>query len=454
MAERPPGEPPPRGDPDEPYSWLYGSERRRHPDSADADATQAMPRDAGGPAGDPEATHAMPPPAKPAGTDAEQTQFLPSWQHRAPRTDASPRGGSPAGPGRADDTAQLPPPNLPPPGLPPRTGAAGTRSSRPPKRPRWWLRIVLGLLLLWLVFLVAVPIWAWTRIEKVDAEPDGNRPGDQPGTTYLIVGSDSREGLSTEQRQELSTGGGEGAGRTDTIMLLHTGEGSPLLLSVPRDSQVEVPGQGETKINAAFAYGGPELLVETIEQNTGIRIDDYVEIGFGGFVNVVDAVGGVDVCSDQPITDPKAGLTGDRSIEKGCQEVDGVQALGFARTRQTFQTSDIQRVQNQRKVVAAIAAKAASPWSVVNPVRYFRLADAGASSLRIGDNVGPLSMVRLAWALSNVTGGDGRTCTVPLADFAVHWDPERAQELFDLIAQDRTDDIPRGLCTPDGLPPN
>lgn len=328
---------------------------------------------------------------------------------------------------------------------------ASNPAGGPPKRRRWWLRILLGLLLVWLVFLVAVPIWAWSKIDKVNAQPDGDRPADQPGTTYLIVGSDSREGLSPDERLALSTGDASGE-RTDTIMLLHTGNGAPLLLSIPRDSLVEVPGHDTTKINAAFAFGGPQLLVKTLEQDTGIRIDDYVEIGFGGFVNVVDAVGGVEVCADQAITDPKAGLTGDDAIDKGCQDVGGIAALGYARTRQTFATSDIQRVQNQREVVGAIAEKAASPWSLVNPIRYFKLADAGASSLRIGDNVGPLSLVRFAWALARVSSGGGRTCTVPISDLAVHWDPDRAPQMFTLIAEDRTDDIPKSLCTPDGLP--
>ncbi|MBA2456848.1 MAG: LCP family protein [Nocardioidaceae bacterium] len=448
MAERPPADRPPHDDRSEPYSWLYGGQR---PAERQQDATPDLGPDR---EADPEATQAIPrpdrqPPGQQPPVDPEQTSFLPSEQQRSPRADATRREPVPAAP-----LQQARPPPLPPPNLPPPSGARATPPpvSRRPKRRRWWLRIILGLLALWLVFLVAVPIWAWSKIAKVDAEPAGDRPPDQPGTTYLIVGSDSREGLTEDQRQNLSTGGGEGAGRTDTIMLLHTGDGAPLLLSIPRDSLVEVPGYGTTKINAAFAFEGPPLLVETIEQNTGIRVDDYIEIGFGGFVNVVDAVGGVDICADEAITDPKAGLTGDTALAKGCQEVGGIQALGFARTRQTFATSDIQRVQNQRAVVAAIADKAASPWSVLNPVRYFNLSDAGASSLRIGDNVGPLSLLRFAWALGHVTGGDGRTCTVPIADLAVHWDPDRAPQVFDLIAEDRADDISRDLCTPDGLP--
>ncbi len=108
------------------------------------------------------------------------------------------------------------------------------------------------LILLWLVFLIAVPAWAWTKVDKVDAEPDGERPDSQPGHTYLLVGSDSRDDLSAKERRELGTGKAEGR-RTDTIMLLHTGAGPNLLLSLPRDSIVDVPGYGTTKINAAYA---------------------------------------------------------------------------------------------------------------------------------------------------------------------------------------------------------
>ena len=106
------------------------------------------------------------------------------------------------------------------------------------------------------------PLWAWSNIEKVDADPAGARPAEQPGTTYLLVGSDSRKGLSAAENKRLGTGGvGDVGQRTDTIMLLHTGDGPSLLLSIPRDSLVDIPGRGTTKINSAFAIGGPRLLV-------------------------------------------------------------------------------------------------------------------------------------------------------------------------------------------------
>jgi len=296
------------------------------------------------------------------------------------------------------------------------------------------------------VFLVAAPLIAWSKIEKVDATPSGARPASQPGTTYLLVGSDSREGLT--RKQELQFGTGKGSGRrTDTIMLLHTGSGPNLLMSIPRDSLVDVPGHGTTKINSAFAFGGPALLVRTIEQATGIRVDNYIEIGFSGFVGVVDAVNGIKICPKRAMKDRLANL----DIKKGCQDVDGKVALGYARSRHTSGLGDIARAQHQREVVSAVGAKAASPWSILNPVRYYRLAMAGSNSLRVGEDTGMIATLRFAWAMTRVNGSNGLTCGVPISDLAVHWDPERSGRLFRLIKQDRTGDIPKRLCRPSGL---
>jgi LCP family protein required for cell wall assembly len=285
-------------------------------------------------------------------------------------------------------------------------------------------------------------------MDTVAADPSGDRPAEQPGTTYLVVGSDSRKGLTAAEKKKLGTGGvGDIGQRTDTIMLLHTGDGPSLLMSIPRDSIVPIPGHSTTKINAAFAYGGAPLLVKTIEQNTGVRIDHYVEIGFGGFVNAVDAVGGVTICPKDAMKDPRANL----DIRAGCQEVDGITALGYARSRHAAEAGDIGRAAHQREVVSAIGDKAASPWSVLNPVRYLRLADAGSEALAVGENTGLLSTARFAWAMTNVSGKEGLTCGVPIADLAVHWDRQRARRLFRLISEDRTEDVTKRLCRPSGL---
>ena len=342
----------------------------------------------------------------------------------------------------------LPPPNLPPP------GARSTRSAddggRGPRRRRRLgpLKIIGLLIAAWLVFLVGTPLYAYSTASKTPFEPDAERPSDQPGATYLIVGSDSRAGLSKQEQEELSTGGdGGGRGRTDTIMLLHTGSGPATLASLPRDSIVEVPGYGTTKINAAYAYGGAELLTQTVELNTGVRVDDYVEIGFGGLVKVVDALGGVEICPKEAIKDKDSGL----DVEAGCQEADGATALAYSRNRHSYATQDIQRVQSQREVISGIAKKAASPWTIVNPLRYWGVNTGAASAVQVGDSTNPVDLARFALGLRSAMGGDGLSCTVPLADFSVRWDPERAGQFFDLIAKDRTDDL-GDLCTPDGLP--
>ena len=437
MADRP------RRDPegaDEPgYDWLYGTRRKGvggsgSPVGAD-DATQVQPQQPRAGSAAPSGSAAGRSPR-----DPEPTQMLPTMGR--PGTSGN-RSGAPY---------EAPPPARPRPD----GGSGGSRGGRPVaapppsgpargrRRPKLgWLKLVL---LLWLVFLVAVPLVAWQKIDKVDATPSGDRPESQPGTTYLLVGSDSREGLT--RRQQLAYGVGKADGRrTDTIMLLHTGSGPNMLMSIPRDSIVDVPGHGTTKINSAFAYGGPKLLVETIEGETGIRIDDYVEIGFSGFIDVVDAVGGVNICPKRAMKDKLANL----DIKKGCQEVGGTDALGYARSRHTSGLGDIARAQHQREVVSAVGKKAASPWTVLNPVRYYRLAMAGSDSLRVGEDTGMIATMRFAWAMTRVNGKNGLTCGVPIADLTVHWDRDRARRLFHLIQEDRTDDIPKSLCRQSGL---
>jgi LCP family protein required for cell wall assembly len=305
---------------------------------------------------------------------------------------------------------------------------------------------VLIAFVLWLIYLIVVPIWAWQHISKVDAEPSGDRPPDTPGTTYLLVGSDSREGLTKQERGDLGTGTGAGQ-RTDTIILLHVpaGDGPRLLLSIPRDSYVDIPGHGRNKINAAYAFGGPKLLVETIEQKTQVRIDDYIEVGFAGFVDIVDAVGGITVCPETSINDPKAGGL---KMKKGCQGVDGHTALDYSRSR-AFPLGDITRAEHQREVITQVGKKAASWQTVVLPWRYWKVNHAASESLTIGDNVGPIDLTRFAWAMAHTGGSDSKRCVVPYTSLGtqtsvgsvVTWDDKAANAIFEAIRQDDTSTI-------------
>ena len=128
------------------------------------------------------------------------------------------------------------------------------------------------------------------------------------------------------------------------------------MVSIPRDSYVEIPDHGQDKINAAFAIGGASLLAQTVEQATGMRLDHYAEIGFDGFDQMVDAVGGVTMCLPEPISDPLAGI----ELPAGCQELDGRNALGYVRSRATPR-ADLDRMINQRQSMSALIHRAPSP---------------------------------------------------------------------------------------------
>lgn len=378
----------------------------------------------------------------PPDDDSDHTRVLPTaGRHDAPPP-ASSRSSRPSGP--------VPPAAPGGPTVPPRERSPIiTPDSRGPRRRRPRIgRIIVSLIVIWVAFLVAVPLWTWSKVDKVDAIP-ASSPADQPGTNFLLVGSDSREGLTKAQNRKLGTGGVTvDGGRTDTIMILHTGSGPSLLMSIPRDSLVPIPGHSTQKINAAFALGGPKLLVKTIQQDTGLHIDHYVEIGLGGFVNIVDAVGGVQICPKTHVVDPRANL----NVKKGCQNADGATALGWARSRHAFALGDIEREEHQRVIVNEIGSKAKSPWSIINPFRYYKLNKAASTSLKVSKGTNPLNMVDFAWAMGRVNGKSGKTCGIPIANLSVQWDHTRALKFLSYLKADRTADIPASLCTKSGLP--
>ncbi|GAA1482305.1 hypothetical protein GCM10009624_27450 [Gordonia sinesedis] len=253
-------------------------------------------------------------------------------------------------------------------------------------------RTILIVLLVLLLALTGLLFYYDSKLNRVDALPSyAGRPASTPGTTWLVVGTDSRSDLSAAQKENLATGDADGS-RTDTIMLVYKPpSGSAAMISIPRDLYVPIPGQGEHKVNAAFNLGGPRLLVQTVEQLSGVRIDHYAGIGFGGFDELVNALGGVDICIDQPLVDPKAGLR----LKAGCQRLNGAQALGFVRTR-NFGDADLQRVVNQRKFLSALMSRATSPAVLANPFRLFPFVSGAVGTLTVDNGTHIWDLARLA----------------------------------------------------------
>jgi LCP family protein required for cell wall assembly len=328
------------------------------------------------------------------------------------------------------------PPRQAPPQQPP------LEQGQPRRRRRWGAgRVLMTLLIVFLLFVGGVWIYLETSITRDAAIHDyAGRPPAASGTNWLIVGSDSRDGLTVADQQRLSTGDTQAAGagkRTDTIMVAHIPDNSvrPTLLSLPRDSQVKIPGHGTSKINAAFSIGGAPLLLETVEGATGLRMDHYAEIGFGGFANIVDAVGGVNMCIDKNMQDTMTGV----NITAGCQTLDGAKALGFVRMRHSASTprSDLDRVANQRKFIGALVSTIASPGTLLNPFTFFPLLSSAPGALTIDSGDHLHNLVGLALAMRGISTGGVVTTTAPVTSgSAENWDPNKSKQLFDALRGD------------------
>jgi LCP family protein required for cell wall assembly len=326
---------------------------------------------------------------------------------------------------------------------PPASRRPPLRRPAPRRRPGRIVAATLGVLALVVIGFAGYVDRAMQRTDALADYP--GRIADTAGTNWLIVGSDSRAGLTPDQEARLTTGdeAAAGGGRTDTIMLMHipalTGNGQVTLVSLPRDSSVPLAGHGRVKLNTTFALGGPTLLVQTVENVTGVHVDHYAEIGFGGFAGLVDDVGGVQMCPTEPISDPLAGL----NIPAGCQVLDGPQALGYVRTRHTPR-ADLDRVVHQREFLGALIARASSPAVLLNPFHSVPLAIDAPETITVdnGDHVWDLA--RLGWALRSLSSGNAVTETVPIAGFGpvtdgssgVLWDREQAGRLFSGLARE------------------
>lgn len=271
------------------------------------------------------------------------------------------------------------------------------------RRLRRFATTLVVLLVLTLAWPVGLVIWANGLIQHTDALSGAP---DTAGTTYLLAGSDARGAGG------IPDDGAEGA-RTDTILLLHKPVNGPVaLISLPRDTYVEIEGHGPAKLNAAYVYGGPPLLVRTVEQLTGLTVDHYAEIGLGGVAQVVDAVGGVDLCYDRDVDDPESQMV----WTAGCHTVDGAQALPFVRMRKADPEGDIGRAARQRQLIGAVMGKVDPASLVWHPSQQVALVRAGTGALTLDEDANIVDLARLALAFRAANGDGGITGTPPIAN--------------------------------------
>jgi LCP family protein required for cell wall assembly len=329
------------------------------------------------------------------------------------------------------------PPAQRPPGRP-ATGRPGSGGSGAGRRRRFWgqpgrhgRRIVLiagVVVVVLIVALAASYFYLDSKLNRSVTLPAFS--GQSAGQNWLITGSDSRQGLTQQQISAYHVGDVTGTENSDSLMLLHIGSGKPVLISIPRDSYVDIPGYGDNKINAALGFGGPSLLIKTVEEATGLQINHYMGIGFGGLVSVVNQVGGVTMCLPKALHDYDSGA----NIPAGCHNLDGAQALAFVRDRHSFADEDLQRIEDQRAFLKALLTKATSPGVYLNPFVALPFGSAAATSVSVDQGTHLYDLLQVALALRNPQTG-----TVPISDAnyetanagdAVLWDRAEALQLF------------------------
>jgi LCP family protein required for cell wall assembly len=354
---------------------------------------------------------------------------------------------------RSSGRAQVRPPSVDSYGAgPPEGPGRGSRSYSGRRRPRWG-RIVLvaGLALLLIAGVAAAGAFLYYRgldsdLKRTDAF--GKITGDRPATVvagaqnYLILGSDSRDP---------DNGAKPGEWRTDTMILAHVDADhkKAYLISLPRDLYVYIPksptnpefGDTNAKINAAFAWGGEPLAVQTVEGYTGVHIDHVILIDFGGFQQVTDALGGVDLNIEQDVTSIHKPF---RKFKKGVNHLSGAEALDYVRQRKQFPDGDFARMRHQQEFMKALLDKAASSGTLANPFKLNAFLKSVTKAMTVDNG---FSLADTALEFRNIRSSDVTFMVSPNVGSAtingesvVKSDKAKASALYDAVAKDKVGD--------------
>jgi len=334
--------------------------------------------------------------------------------------------------------------------------------ARKTRRLRHWIKehkalsVLIGIVLLLLLILLLWLLWLWLHLHKVDRfDVDlDNRPPYYGGQNILLVGldcdadapvSDTLRHCNPDEGTDLSDLENARAtgNRSDVIMVLHVSEdGSKAqLVSIPRDSYVEVPGHGRTKINAAFSYGGPSLLAATVEKATGLYITHMAVVDFHGFKGISNAIGGVQVYVKDEIRVPG---TGQVAWRQGWQTIKGDDALAYVRTRYGLPRGDFDRVQRHQNFLRAVMQRTQSMSVLANPVAVTKLVQEVTGNMAVDSNFKDSEILDLTFAGLQLRTDDVSYATVPYEGSAmingasvVLLREKEMRDLFDAIAHDK-----------------
>ncbi|WP_435233465.1 LCP family protein [Streptomyces sp. Tue6028] len=351
---------------------------------------------------------------------------------------------------------------------PPRARRPDVRSSgRPPARrrkPRWAMRMATTLSVVVLASAGighAVVTSLDEDIARVDPFRDmKNRPEAGHGMNVLLVGTDGRDKITETERRRYRLGGAP-CHCTDTIMIVHISEDRERasVVSLPRDSYAETPahtdettgkrhGPHPLKLNAAYAEGGPNLTVRTVENMTRVKIDHYLEVDFTSFMKTVDVLGGVRVCTTQPLKDSYTGL----DLPAGSHLLNGGQALQYVRARHVDGASDLGRMQRQQRFLAALVEQATSSGVLMNPMKFRDVTRAVLGSVRADKGFGTDELLDLGRAMRNFSPSSSEFTTVPIGQMGyvvkgigstLKWDGAKSRKLFTALRDDKPLSTPR-----------
>ena len=330
------------------------------------------------------------------------------------------------------------------------TSARGAGSAL--RRPgRGWRIALLSVLAIFLVLTLATGSLAlWVRhsiasgIEFI-ADPFAGIParapqqkvaaGEEPAVNILVLGTDSRTSASDPSQWK------EGAQRTDAIMIVQvSGDRKTVsVMSIPRDSWVEIPGHGQGKINAAYSYGGPSLTIHTVENLTGIHIDHFAVANFESFVALTDEIGGVRINLKTPQT-----LAG-KELGAGAQVLDGQQALAYTRERSSLPNGDFDRVKRQQTWMRSIVSRVLTNGTLSSPTALYSFLKTASRTVAVDESFTLNQMQSLALETRHLHSNDIRFMTVPTAGTGtstdgqsiVTLDADADTPLFNAFAEDR-----------------